>query len=137
MMSNTGESWNLVGDKVRGDSWFNSTDGIHTVSISYYNFVGGFKLQGTLSLTPQETDWFDIFLEFHGSTYGGALLKYPKTPGSPTGQGAGDTGIDAFTFIGNFTFLRAVLNRDFLGPMPVRQDQISGFGTIDQVLLSL
>lgn len=134
MMSGTGRDINVVGKAIRADSYFGFTDGLHTVSVSYYNFVGGFKLQGTLSLDPSEDDWFDINLATARCNNDG-VITYPKDPARPTSKGnIGDTGTDAFTFVGNFVYLRAVLTRDYLIPPP---GEGADLGQISKVLLAL
>jgi len=53
---------------------------------------------------------------------------------------AGDNGSMAFTFIGNFVFLRAVMNRSYIQPAPGPDQQNWTnwvWGQIDKCLLSL
>lgn len=139
MLSDTSQFWELTGPAVRADGWWGSTDGIHTVSVQFANFVGGFKVQGTLALEPAEADWFDIDLSDINATYCGKEVRYPRIELSPTGTNGGDTGIEAFTFVGNFTHLRALVVRDFLGSEPTSNEQIldAQVGQIIKVLLSL
>lgn len=139
MLSDTSQYWEVTGDKVKADSWFGNTDGIHTVSVHYTDFVGGFRLQGTLALDPKEDDWFDIGLSQLNGVNVGPEFRYPKVPLAPTGKNGGDTGSDAFTFVGNFTHLRALMVRDYLGNAPNSNEDIQRLdvGGIDRVLLSL
>jgi len=137
MMSNTGTQWNVIGEPVRGDAYYGYTDGIHTVQVTYQNFVGGFGLQGTLAINPTDVDWFYIKLNPMGCS-GNPFLTYPMDPYAPTGQNGGDTGSMAFTFIGNFVYLRTVLNREYIQPTPVNpQWETWQWGQIDKALLSL
>jgi len=139
MMTSTGTRWNVVGEPIRADAYYGYTDGIHTVQVIYQNLVGGFGIQGTLSLQPQPEDWFWIKLNPAGDTYT-PYIEYPVDPLAPTGQNGGDTGSMAFTFQGNFVFLRAVLTRDYVQPaLPPYQAQWNTwqFGQVDKVLLSL
>ena len=48
------------GEKRKGAGYHKSNDGIHTAVFQFNNFVGSVKLQGTLELYPNETDWVDI-----------------------------------------------------------------------------
>lgn len=139
MLSDTSQYWEITGDKVKADSWFGNTDGIHTVSVQYQNFYGGFKLQGTLVFDPTEDDWFDIGLSALDGTGVGPEIRYPRDPVSPTGVNGGDTGVDAFTFVGNFTYLRALVVRDYLGSAPASNTEILALdvGSVSKVLLSL
>ena len=147
MMTNTGNDYEKVGDKIRGDSYFGYTDGIHTVQVTYQNFTGGFGIQGTLSLDPKEEDWFWIVLTDQRGNMGcHPYIIYPKDPLHPTGSTHqnnslnmnGDTGTEAFTFVGNFVYLRSVLTRCYIQPpiMP-QNDGRHYLGQIDRVLISL
>lgn len=134
MMSNTGRDHSLFGKAIRADGYFGMMDGIHTVQVIYSNFTGSFGLQGTLEVNPQEEDWFFINLN-QKSAVDSPFVRFPVKQGAPTGE-AGDTGTKAFTFTGNFVYLRAVLDRSYL-PEPSPQAANTGYGHIDRVLLSL
>jgi len=134
MLSNTGRNHNIIGKPIRADGYYGRTDGIHTVQIIYSNFTGEFGLQGTLEVTPSEGDWFFINLNSF-SAIQSPFVRFPENPADPTGD-IGDTGSRAFTFLGNFVFLRAVLNRDYI-PEPSPTEDTTGLGHIDRVLLSI
>lgn len=139
MMTNTGREFNKVGEPIRADGYYGSTDGLHTVQIVYSNFVGRFGLQGTLATEPTESDWFDINLNYRAYTNSdNPKVQFPVNPLAPTGgpDSVGDTGTQAFSFIGNFVWLRAILDRSYL-PEPVPTNQNWQLGQIDKVLLSL
>lgn len=130
LLPGTSDNLNVVGDKVVGDSYLGFTDGLHTIAIYVTNFTGRVFLQGTLATDPQEDDWFDISLvtnQFSNEQF----VQFPLDPLNPTGTN-GDTGVEAFTFIGNFVFLRAGINRDYLG-VP----NADGLGFVRKILLSL
>ncbi len=137
MLTNTGTRWNVIGEPIRGNAYYGYTDGVATAQVIYQNFVGGFGLQGTLALHPQPEDWFWIKLNPNGDV-NTPFIPFPIDPYAPTGANGGDTGSLAFTFIGNFVFLRAVVSRDYIQPMPSNiawQDW--QWGQIDTALLSL
>jgi len=137
MMTNTGTKWNEIGPPIKADAYYGYTDGIHTVQVIYQNLVGGFGLQGTLAITPKEEDWFWIKLNPMGGT-NLPYITYPLDPYAPTGANGGDTGSMAFTFIGNFVFLRAILAREYIQPPPVSPEWNTWtWGQIDKVMLSL
>lgn len=137
MMSNTGTKWNVVGEPIRADAYYGYTDGLMTVQIIYQNFVGGFGIQGTLSLDPKPEDWFWIKLN-PNSSINDQFITFPLDPYAPTGNNGGDIGCMAFSFIGNFVFLRAVLTRDYIQPVETSpQWQTWQYGEIDKVLMSL
>lgn len=137
MMTNTGTSWNKFGEPIRGNAYYGYTDGIATVQVIYQNLVGGFGIQGTLALEPTAEDWFWIKLNPNGDV-NTPFVPFPIDPYAPTGANGGDTGSMAVTFIGNFTFLRAVLSRDYLQPVNIDTAwQNWQWGQLDTVLLSL
>lgn len=48
-------------EKVKGDGYYGSSDGVHTVMYTYdSNFIGTVTMQATLASDPVESDWFDI-----------------------------------------------------------------------------
>lgn len=137
MLSDTSSKWEVVGAPIRAGSYFGNTDGVHTVSVKYDNFRGGFKLQGTLAMNPTEDDWFDIILEDSYCNQKTSFVEYPRDAFAPTGDNGGDTGVDAFTFIGNFTYLRAVQVRRYINETPPARNEFLDYGTIDSVLLMI
>jgi len=139
MLSNTTGKFEVTGPAIRADSYYGYTDGIHTISIHTNNFTGRVRIQGTLSLNPTESDWFDIHLQGQGMCDSVPYIQYPKDPAKPTAltpQGGyiGDDATDAFTFIGNFTFLRAKVERQYLGNIDINENNL---GVVDKILLSL
>ena len=45
----------------KGDGYFGSSDGLHTVMYTYdSNFIGTITMQASLATAPTENDWFDI-----------------------------------------------------------------------------
>ena len=45
----------------KGDGYFGSSDGLHTVMYTYdSNFIGTITMQASLATAPTEADWFDI-----------------------------------------------------------------------------
>lgn len=137
MMANTGTEWNVVGEPIRAGSYYGYTDSIHTVQVIYQNLVGGFGIQGTLALDPRPEDWFWIKLNPNGDV-NTPFIPYPIDQYAPTGNNGGDTGSMAFTFMGNFVFLRAVLSRDYIDAISNSpQWQTWQYGQCDKVLLSL
>ena len=113
ILSSTGTSMNLTGSKVRYDSWYGYTDGFGTVMVTFQDFQGKLQVQGTLSLEPSDSDWFtitesaDYTSEFTGST--------------------------SHNIQGNFTFIRAKLNRSHIGDGTTYDPT---YGQITRVILS-
>jgi hypothetical protein len=45
----------------KGDGYFGSSDGLHTVMYTYdSNFIGTITMQASLATSPTEADWFNI-----------------------------------------------------------------------------
>lgn len=121
-MTNTDDTYDVIGDSYRADAWYNRTDGKHTVSVTYHTLKGDFKMQGTLSIDPTADDWFDITF-----TSGDTVLSYN-----------GESATEAYSFVGNFMFVRAVLDRSSRQDLSsldgkAKPDQ----GRIDKVILAL
>jgi hypothetical protein len=143
MLSSSAKNLEVIGDKIRSDSYYGYTDGQHTVQFFYNNFIGGVGIQGTLSLDPTEKDWFWIRLNGIENFDLLPYLTFPKDPLNPTGFNGylavgGDTGSKICTFKGNFTFLRAVVTRNHVEN--VIENPTDGtwmYGQIDRVLLCL
>jgi len=97
----------LTGLPVRAAGWFGPNDGLHTFSVQTANFRGRLSLQASLATDPQADDWFSILAG------GRAYLEYPGVNTLPTITG-GDTSIIGFNFLGNITWVRAIIDRDYL-----------------------
>jgi len=97
----------------KGAGYSNTIGCNHTVSISVINFIGRVYIQGSLASQPGPMDWFPINLI--GDV---PFVQFPQNPAAPTGQGNGDTGVVAFSFSGNYIWLRAVVDRSYLIPPP-------------------
>lgn len=134
MLANTGRQHSVTGEPIRADGYYGRSDGLHTVQVIYSNFTGDFGLQGTLEVNPTEDDWFFINLNSF-STILSPFVRFPIDPSAPSGN-IGDTGSRAFSFLGNFVYLRVILNRDYiLEPSPI--EGTTGLGQIDRVLLCM
>ena len=89
-----------TGDKVKGDGYYGYADGLHTMSFHFKNFKGRIFVQATLVAEPTEDDWFPIQLDTNTNYY-----EYNT-------QTSGTVGT---TFQGNFVWIRAKIDRDYLG----------------------
>jgi hypothetical protein len=99
----------FVGDAVKAGGYFGYADSLYTVAVSTQNFIGNIYIEASLSTVPNLNDWFPVQV-IPAINY----LQYPRQPTAPTGQNGGDTGTSAYTFRGNFVFLRARIDRSFL-----------------------
>ena len=101
---------------------------MHTVSISLSNFIGRVYIEGSLSIEPTEIDWFPIDLVANNE-----YLQFPQDKNRPTGANGGDSGTVAYSFSGNYIWLRARVNRDYLIPYPMNDQFV---GQVEKVLLN-
>lgn len=127
MMTHTSNTWELTGDPVKGDGWFGHSGGIHTISIMINNFIGAIAIEATLSINPQESDWFSVPLNTEDQDENG-LLIYPLIGAQET------TGNFAYTFSGNYVWLRARLVRNYISDVPLTNQD---YGSINRILLAL
>jgi len=129
LLSSTSNNYDVQGAGFHADSWYGYTDGLHTVSVTYVNLYGNFHLQGTLSTDEEdESSWFDIDINSTDNAI-------------PYIEFNGESGINAFSFVGNFTFIRASLNRSEradLDPDDLNSDSAKdNQGLIEKVLLAI
>ena len=127
IMSASGTNMNKYSETVKGDSYYGYTDGFHTIQVTYNQYVGRLRIQGTLSLNPTDSDWFDIVPE---TTTGGSW--------NPAGyiQFNANNPADlseAYSFQGNFTFVRVYMDREHVGDGATYD---SSYGQISRVILS-
>ena len=81
----------------KGDGYFGSADGLHTVTYTVTpNFAGTLTMQASLATEPAEADWFNV---------NNTTVEY-KTPTIPA-----TTITNYFNFTGNFVWVRAVVQR--------------------------
>ena len=118
ILASTGTQFNVTSDKVRGDSFYGFTDGLHTIAFYLTGFIGKVYLEGTLATEPTDTDWFVINLD-------GAV--------APLVYAAATTATVARTFEGNFVYLRVRIDRAHISP--ANNDSLQN-GQIIQVLLN-
>lgn len=130
MLGDTAIALEAVGEKIRADGFFGQKDGLHSVAWSLEDFTGRIFLEASLETDPQENDWFPIHLD--GSKI---FIEYPLISTSPSGK-RGDTLVDAFTFQGNFLWLRVKMDKTFVRPIAVTDTEKSFLGSIKKVLLN-
>jgi hypothetical protein len=79
-------------DKAKGDGYYGSSDGLHTVMYELdSNFVGTVTMQATLASAPVDKDWFDIT---------DTAQEYQRTDYRSTST------VNYFNFTGNFVWVR-------------------------------
>lgn len=115
LLNSTDGYTNVVGDKTKAAGYFGSSSGIHTIAADLQNFTGRIYVEASLATEPQESDWFSIQLDGTND-----YIEF-----------SGDTAVKSYTFKGNYVWLRARQNRDYL-PDP----EASGLGHIEKILLN-
>ena len=127
IMSSSGDEMNKYSDNVKGDSYYGYTDGLHTLQVTYNQYIGRFRIQATLSLDPQDTDWFDII---PSQTTGGAFNESGYIQFNSDSPASGS---EAYTFQGNYTYIRAYMDRTHVGD---GETYDPFYGAISRVLMS-
>lgn len=130
LLGDTGNNLVVVGDPVRADAFTGDAGGLHTIYIQLSNFTGRLYLEATLATEPTDEDWFTINL-----TGGTGYVEYPLIPNAPTGT-SGDTGSDAYSFIGNLTYVRARIDKSYVVPVPTTDPEKAQLGSITKILLN-
>tara|TARA_B100000900_G_scaffold367651_1_gene344293 strand:+ start:1107 stop:1535 length:429 start_codon:yes stop_codon:yes gene_type:complete len=132
VLSATGTEMNKYSDDVKGDSYYGYTDGLHTIQVNYNNFVGRFHIQATLSLTPTEADYFDVIVDNSSGLHAGSTAWNPNGYVQFNADAPGNKS-EAYTFRGNFTFIRAYMDRTYIGDGTTYD---SSYGQISNIILS-
>lgn len=81
-----------IGGKMTGPALNNSKSGLNTAQVHLTNYTGVYKFQGSISLQPTDSDYFDIA----GQSY----------------TVSAKTAVEHYTFTGNFTYIRLVHTPD-------------------------
>ena len=95
-------------DPVRGDGYYGRADGFHTVQYNLSGFIGNIHVQATLTVDPQESDWFTVY---------SASYDLQSTPG------VSENANKLTNFTGNYVWIR------------IRIDDWSG-GSVESVYLN-
>jgi len=113
-------SLSYTGTKAKGDGYYNTSDGLHTVAWYLTNFLGRIYMEGSLVTEPTDSDWFVIPI--------GSGTDYKEYTSQTTVT-------EAFNFTNNAVWVRARVDRSALDPAPSSYDQ-SLHGTVEKVLLN-
>jgi hypothetical protein len=85
----------------KGDGYFGSADGLHTVTYTITpNFIGTLTMQASLATAPVEADWFNVVDNNN---------RLPIVYNNVTAPATTTTNYVNFT--GNFVWVRAVVQR--------------------------
>lgn len=128
VLGSTGTNMSETSNNVKGDSFYGYSDGWHTFQVIYNQYVGRFHVEATLATEPGDNDWFEIKPEVTNGTEFSAGESYVQFNSNNPGDGA-----EAYTFRGNFTYLRVRMNRSHVGDGTTYD---TSYGTISKVILS-
>jgi len=129
VLDNTGTQLNVVGLPVKAAGYYGSGLNLHTFAVYLNNFSGRLFIDATLATVPTPDDWFTI--QLNGSI---PYIDYPYTQVvNPVTDLSGTSGIDSFSFDGNFTFIRARIDRTNL---TIQYPLLTDFGSIGQILVN-
>jgi hypothetical protein len=82
-------------DKIEGDGYFGSSDGLHTAMVTASStFIGTATIQASLATNPVESDWFNI----NDATVSYNVMDHRN-----------DSTVDCLNFTGNFVWIRGVV----------------------------
>jgi len=82
----------ITSANVPADSYYGFSDGLHTVAFKGDGFTGSFALEATLATSPTADDWFRIQLS------GSNAVSFTTL-----------TGTNAYTFTGNYVYIKALV----------------------------
>ena len=128
IIGSTGTTMNETSNSVKGDSFYGYSDGWHTIQVVYNQYIGRLHVEASLATTPTDSDWFPIKPEVTNGTEFSAGLSYVQFNSNNPGNGS-----EAYTFRGNFTYLRVRMNRSQVGDGTTYD---ASYGSISKVILS-
>ena len=134
--TNSDYHWNEVSLPLAAGGYYGSTSGLHTIAFTFRNFIGRIYVEATLASNPTETDWFPIKFEESCRFY----IEFTDTkiynPDSEiTIYQHGVTGTFAENVIGNFTYLRVGIQRDYISIEPTELQKTMA-GKLEEVQIN-
>jgi hypothetical protein len=90
--NNTSTMMTYLSDRVKGDGYYGSSNGIHTVAYTATpTFIGTITMQASLATDPGSNDWFDV----NNTTVTYTVFNNRNT-----------STVDCYNFTGNFVWVR-------------------------------
>ncbi len=123
LLSSSAGQVNVTGAQKKADGFFGFADGKATIGWYLNAYIGRIVLQASLATDPTDTDWFPV--AFDGEL--NPFVEYLST--------APQTGLTVFTVTGNFVWVRAVVDRTNIDPLPPI-DLINTLGVVNKVLMN-
>jgi len=107
-----------LSNRIKGDGYFGSSDGLHTVFWSVAGFIGTIEIQGTLASAPAEEGWATITLTAPGNRYVVDSTGAVSVAGVDTTRYTIETTANkSYNFTGNFVWLRGRISEFTQGVM--------------------
>jgi hypothetical protein len=126
-----GELTLFTGTPMRGAGWYGPTAGLHSVSIKVSNFTGQISVQASLAANPTAIDWFSVLP--NNVLY----WQYPRSVVTTNCfGGTGETSTTGFNFVCNAIWVRAIVDRTYLGYTSSIPQQVCSLGSVDSILLN-
>lgn len=123
LLSSSAGQVNVTGTQKKADGFFGFTDGKATIGWYLNGFIGRIVLQAALATDPTEADFFPVAFDGEANPF----VEFLSTaPGN---------GLTVFTITGNFVWVRAVVDRTNIDPLPPI-DQINTLGIVSKVLMN-
>jgi hypothetical protein len=95
--------YRFISDKLKGDGYYNASDGLHTVTYTVSaGFLGTLTMQATLASMPGDGDWFSV---------SNTTVVYNNVNGIPA-----TTTTNYVNFTGNFVWVRAQVDKPPVAP---------------------
>lgn len=104
LLDDTNQNVSITGGHFPGAGYYGTQKGIHTIVMHPSELIGRFFIEATLSLDPQDADWFPILYDENQKPY----IEYYDPIDSP----------QVWTLYGNYTYIRAGLDRSYFIPEP-------------------
>lgn len=141
VLTGTGKNWNKLGDAIPAAGYYGRTSGLHTMAFTIRNFVGRIYVLATLENTVADADahdgWFPIQI---GGNDNSPWIEFPPVYAPGTGlYGVQTSGTFCETFFGNFMYIRAGVDRDYLkdsSKNTITEGDMLSVGSIETVLVS-
>lgn len=98
-----------ISDRVKGDGYFGSSDGLHSFQIQTSNFIGKIEIQASLALEPSTSDWVTVRLG--SNTYSVDTTGLITTDSVTTITYTTSTSVvKTYNAVGNFVWLRGKIS---------------------------
>ena len=105
-------------ERIKGDGYFGSSDGLHTVFWSVAGFIGTIEVQATLASEPVEADWTTVTLTAPGNQYVVDATGAVTIAGVDSTRYTMETTANkSYNFTGNFVWLRGRISEFTQGVM--------------------